>query len=53
MYVADVDAHCARARAAGAAIVMEPYNTEYGSRNYAARDLEGNVWSFGTYRPAP
>ena len=53
VYVAvpDVDAHCAQARAAGAEITREPYNTDYGSRDYAARDLDGNVWSFGTYRP--
>src|ERR1700722_17181640 len=40
-YVADPDAHCARARAAGATIEMEPRDTEYGSREYAARDCEG------------
>ncbi|MGC4758714.1 VOC family protein [Micromonospora trifolii] len=53
VYVAvpDVDAHCAQARAAGAEIVREPFDTDYGSRDYAARDLAGNVWSFGTYRP--
>ncbi|MDO3704754.1 VOC family protein [Micromonospora sp. C28SCA-DRY-2] len=49
--VADVDAHCARARSAGAEIVREPFDTDYGSRDYTARDLAGNVWSFGTYRP--
>jgi len=49
--VGDLDAHCERARAAGAEIVREPYDTDYGSRDYSARDLEGNVWSFGTYRP--
>ncbi|OJH33579.1 VOC family protein [Cystobacter ferrugineus] len=53
VYVADIDAHCARARAAGAVIVREPYDTDHGSRDYAARDCEGHVWSFGTYRPAP
>jgi uncharacterized glyoxalase superfamily protein PhnB len=53
LYVAieDPDAHCDRARAAGAEIVREPSDTDYGSREYACRDLEGNVWSFGTYRP--
>lgn len=49
--VDDVDAHHARAKAAGAEIVMEPEDTEYGSREYAARDPEGHFWSFGTYRP--
>lgn len=54
LYVAidDVDAHCERARAAGARIVRGPEDTDYGSREYACRDLEGNVWSFGTYQPA-
>jgi uncharacterized glyoxalase superfamily protein PhnB len=54
LYVAidDVDAHYERARAAGAEIVRELNDTDYGSREYACRDLEGNVWSFGTYHPA-
>jgi uncharacterized glyoxalase superfamily protein PhnB len=51
VYVEDVDAHCARARSAGAEITQEPEDTDYGSRGYAARDLEGNNWWFGTYRP--
>jgi uncharacterized glyoxalase superfamily protein PhnB len=54
VYVAvdDPDAHCERARAAGAEIVVELHDTDYGSRDYAARDPEGNTWNFGTYRPA-
>ena len=47
----DVDVHYARARAAGAAIVMELYTPEYGGRNYTATDSEGYLWSFGSYRP--
>ncbi|MBQ1045206.1 VOC family protein [Micromonospora sp. C32] len=47
----DVDAHHERARAAGAEIVRAPFDTDYGSRDYIARDLSGVVWSFGTYRP--
>jgi uncharacterized glyoxalase superfamily protein PhnB len=35
---------------AGALITSEPHNTEYGSRDFSARDPEGNLWSFGTYR---
>lgn len=49
--VDDPDAHCSRARAAGAEILMEPRDMEYGARNYIARDLEGHIWCFGTYRP--
>lgn len=41
----DVDAHCARARAAGAVIVAEPANQFYGDRSYRCRDLEGHYWS--------
>ncbi|MEH0934942.1 VOC family protein [Micromonospora psammae] len=48
--VDDVDAHHERARAAGAEVAREPFDTDYGSRDYVARDLAGNVWSFGTYR---
>jgi uncharacterized glyoxalase superfamily protein PhnB len=49
--VSDVDGHCARARAAGAEIVMEPVDQDYGGRGYTCRDLEGHVWSFGSYDP--
>lgn len=53
VYVAldDTDAHHARAVEAGAAIVRAPFDTDYGSRDYAAKDPEGNIWAFGTYRP--
>ena len=46
-----IDAHHERALAAGAEIVREPNDTDYDSREYMARDPEGNIWSFGTYRP--
>jgi hypothetical protein len=49
--VIDPDAHCARARDAGAEILREPFDTDYGSRDYSAKDPEGNVWHFGTYQP--
>jgi len=49
--VSDIDAHYARAKAAGAEIVRPLADTDYGSREYAARDPEGQVWSFGTYDP--
>jgi len=49
--VDDVDAHHARARAAGAEIVRPLADTDYGARKYSVRDLEGNLWSFGTYDP--
>lgn len=49
--VEDIDAHYGRARAAGAEITQELRDTEYGSREYAVLDFEGNPWSFGTYLP--
>jgi uncharacterized glyoxalase superfamily protein PhnB len=50
--VEDADERYERARAAGAEIVRELADTDYGSRDFAVRDPEGNLWSFGTYRPA-
>lgn len=41
-----LDAHCERARAAGAVITEEPQDQFYGARTYRARDLEGHVWTF-------
>ncbi len=51
VYVDDADAHCERARAAGAAITIEPATQDYGEsywvdRSYGARDLEGHYWWF-------
>jgi uncharacterized glyoxalase superfamily protein PhnB len=50
--VDDADAHHDRARAAGAEIIAELDDKPYGSRDYSARDPEGHLWHFGTYRPA-
>jgi PhnB protein len=47
IYLADVDAHCERARAAGAEIEKGPQDLPYG-RSYTARDLEGHPWFFTT-----
>lgn len=53
LYVAvdDPDALHARVVTAGATIEMPLRDTDYGSRDFACRDPEGNLWSFGTYRP--
>ena len=49
-----LDAHCERARAAGAIITQEPEDQFYGARTYRARDLEGHVWNFSqTVRVVP
>jgi len=44
--VDDVHAHCERARAHGARIVMEPVDFEYGERQYTVEDLAGHQWTF-------
>jgi len=41
-----IDAHCARAEAAGARITQRPADQFYGARVYRALDLEGHVWNF-------
>lgn len=42
----DIDAHCERARGAGAVIHQEPADQFYGDRSYRAADLEGHLWTF-------
>jgi uncharacterized glyoxalase superfamily protein PhnB len=49
--VEDPDSHHAVAREAGANVVRELEDMDYGSREYSVRDPEGNLWSFGTYDP--
>ena len=47
IHLADgLDAHCERARAAGARITQEPADQFYGARTYRALDPEGHVWNF-------
>src|SRR5262245_21581282 len=52
VHVSDVDAHFARAKAAGASIQSEPVDQFYGQREYEARDPEGHRWWFATPLPA-
>jgi uncharacterized glyoxalase superfamily protein PhnB len=49
--VDDPDPLFERAKAAGAEVVMEPADQDYGSRDFTVRDPEGNLWAFGTYAP--
>ena len=51
VYLTDPDAHYARAQAAGARIVQPLHDTPW-ARAYYARDLEGFLWGFSTYKPA-
>jgi uncharacterized glyoxalase superfamily protein PhnB len=49
--VEDADKRYARAVTAGAEIVMQIEDEDYGGRGYACRDPEGHLWNFGTYDP--
>jgi uncharacterized glyoxalase superfamily protein PhnB len=51
LVVDDADAHHDRAKAAGAEIVLELQDDDFGGRGYTCRDPEGHVWMFGTYDP--
>jgi uncharacterized glyoxalase superfamily protein PhnB len=51
VYVDDVDTHFQRARSAGAEIKVPPTDTDFGSREYHARDPEGHLWVFSSYLP--
>lgn len=49
----DIDAVHERIAAAGADITRPLNDTDYGSREFAIKDPEGNHWTFGTYHGAP
>jgi len=49
--VNDADALLARAQAAGAEIVIPIADAAYGGRGFSCKDIEGHLWSFGTYDP--
>ena len=53
LQVADVDAHFERVRAAGATILREPTDEDYGQREYGVRDPEGHDWYIATPFAAP
>ena len=51
LVVSDADAVYARVKSAGAEILREIRDEGYGGRGFICRDVEGHVWSFGTYDP--
>ena len=51
LVVADADRVYAQAKKAGAVIVDDIKDEPYGGRGFTCRDLEGHLWSFGTYDP--
>ena len=51
LVVSDADAVYAQAKAAGARILLDIKDEDYGGRGFTCRDLEGHIWNFGTYDP--
>ena len=51
LIVSDPDAHFEMAKAAGASIIDDIKDNDYGGRGYSCRDLEGHMWWFGSYNP--
>jgi len=51
LFVPDADRVYARAIAAGATIVMDIKDEDYGGRGFSCRDFEGRLWTIGTYDP--
>jgi uncharacterized glyoxalase superfamily protein PhnB len=51
LVAADADVIYERAKAAGAEIVIEIKDEDYGGRGFTCRDLEGHLWTIGTYDP--
>jgi uncharacterized glyoxalase superfamily protein PhnB len=51
LIVSDADAVYARAKAAGAEILLDIKDEDYGGRGFTCRDFEGHIWNFGTYDP--
>jgi uncharacterized glyoxalase superfamily protein PhnB len=49
--VSDADLIYQRAKAAGAEIILEIKDENYGGRGFTCRDLEGHLWNIGTYDP--
>jgi uncharacterized glyoxalase superfamily protein PhnB len=47
-----VDKHYEQALAAGAKVILPLEDKVYGSREYTCADIEGHLWSFGTYAPS-
>lgn len=51
LFIEQIDTHYERAKAAGARMVLDIQDQAYGGRGYTCTDLEGHLWSFGSYDP--
>ncbi len=46
-----IDSHFTKAKESGAEILIELKSEDYGGKNYTCKDIEGHIWSFGSYDP--
>ena len=51
LILSDADAVYSSAKAAGATIVIDIKDEDYGGRGFSCRDPEGHLWNLGTYDP--
>jgi uncharacterized glyoxalase superfamily protein PhnB len=51
LIVTDCDALYAKAMSAGAKIIMELKEQDYGGKSFTCSDPEGHIWHLGTYDP--
>jgi uncharacterized glyoxalase superfamily protein PhnB len=49
--VTDVAGHYEAATRLGAEVVIDLKMEDYGGASYTCRDIEGHIWTFGTYDP--
>ncbi len=47
----EIDKHYDKAKSNGAEILLALKSEDYGGKNYTCKDLEGHIWSFGSYDP--
>ena len=51
VYLDDLDTHYQNTRLAGVEIISPLKDTDFGAREYHTRDIEGHLWTFGTFLP--
>ncbi len=49
--VENIDEHYQKTKSAGAEIIIDIKDEDYGGRDYSCRDMEGYIWNFGSYNP--
>lgn len=51
LIIDEIDAHYKKAKDAGAEIIRDIKDEDYGGRGYSCKDPEGYIWNFGSYNP--